>query len=473
VTRTSTDRWSAEGGRDGDGLDEADLRVRQRRRFVAVVVVLALVCGVFGVLTHRQGPKLTDVQVDTSAVVERSGQQLRLFSNQAIAHVDPEQVVVTPAAPFTVQTSGDVVSVQFTDRLRYGTDYAVRVQGVSSIYQRQTSTLEARFSTEQAVTWRVVHGRDGADDALERADLTGGADRRTVWSAPRIQAYEVFDSAVAVLTDDGEQSTLSLVSLDGVAVETLPLPEGPGLVTQLGADRATTTLAFSWQPQGSEQATLYTLPLQGQRAVTAVTSLAGQPLTVLDWQFVPGLDSVVAQATDEQVTLVDLSGAAPPRPLGTFVTLQGVSLDGRGIVAATALQAFRVDLTTGEQTPIPFSAVEGQTPFRGELVAVGATEYVQQVALPTDGGTSFSSLIVLDDEEEARVVFRPPSGSSEIEGFSVSPNGQYLAVETATATSQTDYTYTIDPTPAEVTTTVVDLASGAVVASFLGHAASW
>ena len=473
MTPTSTDRWSAEGGASSPDLDEADLRALQRRRFVAVVAVLVLVCGVFGVLTHLQGPKLTDVQVDASAVVERSGQQLRLFSNQAIAHVDPDQVVVTPAAAFTVQTSGDVVSVQFTDRLRYDTDYHVSVSGVSSIYQRQSSTLEARFSTEPAVAWRIVHGADGADDSLERAALKGGADRTTIWSAPRIQAFEVFDSAVAVVTDDGTQSTLSLVSLDGVAVETLPLPDGQGLVTQLGADRATTTLAFSWQPTGSPQSTLYTLPLQGQRAVAPVLSIAGQPLSVLDWAFVPGLDSVVAQATDEQVTLVDLSGAAPPRPLGTFVSLQGVSLDGRGIVAATALQAFRVDLATGEQTPIPFSAVEGQTPFRGKLVAVAPTEYVQQVALPTDGGTSFSSLIVVDDEKEARVVFRPPSGSSEIEGFSVSPNGQYLAVETATATSPTDYTYTIDPTPAEVTTTLVDIASGAVVASFVGHAAAW
>ena len=40
MTPTSTDRWSAEGGRDGEPLDEADLRLRQRRRFVAVVAVL-------------------------------------------------------------------------------------------------------------------------------------------------------------------------------------------------------------------------------------------------------------------------------------------------------------------------------------------------------------------------------------------------------------------------------------------------
>jgi len=471
VTRTSTDRAARSGE---DELDVADLRVRQRRRFVAVVAVLALVCAVFGVLTHLQGPKLTDTQVDASAVVERSGQQLRLFSNQAIAQVDADQVEVTPAADFTVQASGDVVAVQFTDRLRYDTEYQVRVEGVSSIYQQQRSTFSTSFTTEPAVAWRIVHGADGQDDSIERAGLRGGAGRTTLWSAPRIQAFEVFDSAVAVVTDDGARSTLSLVSLDGVAVETLPLPgDGDGLVTQLGADRATTTLAFSWQPAGTEQAQLWTLPLQGERTVVPVTSISGEPLSVLDWQFVPGLDSVVAQATDEQVTLIDLTGTAPPRPLGTFVALQGVALDGTGFVAATALQAFRVDLATGEQTPIPFSAVEGQTPYRGDLVAVAATEYVQQVALPADGGASFTSLIVSDDEQEARVLFRPSGRASEIEGFSVSPNGQYLAVETADATTPTDYTYTIDPTPTDVTTTVVDIESAAVVASFVGHSPQW
>ena len=49
-------------------------------------------------------------------------------------------------------------------------------------------------------------------------------------------------------------------------------------------------------------------------------------MSVLDWAVVPGQASLVAQAGDEQVALYDLTGAAPPRPLGTFVALQGVSL---------------------------------------------------------------------------------------------------------------------------------------------------
>ena len=93
--------------------------------------------------------------------------------------------------------------------------------------------------------------------------------------------------------------------------------------------------------------------------------------------------------------------------------------------------------------------------------------------MPADGGASFTNLIVFDDEQEARVLFRPAGESSQIEGFSVSPNGQYLAVETASADDTTDSSYTIDPVPEGTTTTVVDVETGAVVASFTGHAAAW
>lgn len=476
MTPTSTDRWSAERERahdEGVGLDQADLSRRQGRRFVAVVIVLAVVCTIFGVLTHLQGPKLTETQIDETAVVAQSGQQLRLFANQVLAHVDADQVEVSPAAPHTVSTSGDVIAVQFTDRLRYGTEYTVTVDGVSSVYQAQPSTLTTTFSTAAAQTYRIVHGADGADDRIERAPLTGGADRTVVYQAARIQAFEVFDTAVAVVTDDGTTSTLSLVSPDGVAVETLPLPDGPGLITRFGADAASTTIAFSWRPQGSETDTLYTLPLQGQRAVTPVQSIAGEPITVLDWFFVPGRATVVVQSADETVAAFDLTGAAPPRPYGTFVSLQGVALDGGTFVAATALQSSRVDLDTGEQTPIPFSAVEGGTPFRGELVAVGETTYVQQVAVPAADGSSYRNLVVVDDLKEARTLYEPSAVGTTIEGFSVSPNGQYLAVETAEATAETDFSYTIDPVPTTVTTTIVDISTGGVVASFAGHSTAW
>lgn len=486
MTRTSTEDGRGRGGAGGatpdpfasdpvflTEQDARDAQARWRTRWIAVVTVLAVVCAAFVGLTYFQGPRVSDTQVDASATVERPGQQLRVFANQAVSHVDPSQVVVSPAAPFTVQTSGDVVAVTFTDRLDYDTDYRVTVDGVSSVYQRQTSTLEARFSTPPATLYRLVRGTGGADDRIERAGLRG-ADRATVWSAPRIQAFEVFDSAVAVVTDDGAQSVLSLVSLDGAAVETLPVPERPGLITRFAADEATTTLAFSFRPTGSDVETLYTLPLQGARTVTPVLSLAGQPVEPTDWAFVPGEDDVVVQAVDDSVSVIDLSGVDPVRPLGNYSLLQGVSLDGTTVIAASSLASMVVDLTTGDERPRAPAPVDGVLPFAGPLVALDADHVVQQVSVPSDDGLTYRTLVVADDGATSRTLWQPPSATGVIEGFGVSPNGQYLAVESVgEATAPTDYSYTIDPVADGVTTTIVDVASGTVVASYDGFDTAW
>ncbi|GAB2968800.1 WD40 repeat domain-containing protein [Frigoribacterium salinisoli] len=455
MTRTSTD---PQGSR------------RFRRGLAGVVGVLVLVCAVFGVLTHLQGPKLQRTSVDVGAVVDRPGQQLRFFANQAVARVDPSQVTVSPAADVTVQTDGDVVSVQFTERLRWDATYRVTVEGVTSVYQPTSSTFETRFSTGTADTWRLVRGAGGADDVLERAPLHGG-EREQVWSAPGIQAFEPFDTAVAVVTDDGERSALQLVSDDGVAVEQLPLP-GEGRVTAFDADRATTTLAFSFRAAGSDSEVLFSLPLQGAREPVAVPSITGQPITVADWLVVPGRDALVVRADDDSVTLVDLSGVEPPRPVGTYVSLQSVSPDGGSLVAATALQTVRVDLATGREEPVAFAGVEGRTPFRGDAVAVGGGRYVQEVTLPVGEGADYETRIVLDDDGEAVTLYEP-TATAAVVGFSVSPNGQYLAVETADASTPTETSDLIAPVPVGTTTVVVDVAGAAVVASFAGSSVAW
>ncbi|WP_423919617.1 hypothetical protein ACPEEZ_12655 [Frigoribacterium sp. 2-23] len=458
--------------------DERLAHGRWRSRFLALVIVLGVLCAAFVGLTHFQGPKLTETQVDTSAVVERSGQQLRLFSNQAIAHVDASQIQVRPAAAFTVQTSGDVVAVQFSERLRYGTDYEVTVDGVSSAYQAQGATWSTGFSTAPATLYRLVRGANGADDRIESASLKG-SDRTTLYAAPRIQAFEMFDSAIAVVTDDGTQSTLSLVATGsagadgtGAAVETLPLP-GAGLVTKLGADRATTTLAFSFEPTGSADATLYRLPLQGERKVTPIVSVSGQPITASDWFMVPGADELIVQALDETVSLIDLSGTQPATPLGTYSQLQGVGLDGTTFAAATSLNAAIIDIATGHETPRGPAPVGGVLPYGGPLVPLTGKSVVQQVALPAADYLSFRSLIVFDDGSTSRTLYEPPATGGLVEGFSVSPNGQYVAVETAGQTASSDFSYTIDPVPTDVTTVIVDVASGSVVASYAGIATSW
>jgi hypothetical protein len=121
-----------------------------RRTFAITVVTLLVLCAAFLGLTLLQGPKLSSAQVDATRAVEQSGQLLRLFANQPVSSVDEKQVTVEPATPFTVETSGEVVALAFTQRLRYDTEYVVTVAGVTSTTPRMSTTSTAATSP---TTW--------------------------------------------------------------------------------------------------------------------------------------------------------------------------------------------------------------------------------------------------------------------------------------------------------------------------------
>ena len=101
-----------------------------RRSFALVVVGLVIACGVLFAVSAAQGPRLSSSQADVAA---GALQQVRLVANQPVASVSVDQVTVTPAAPFTVDTNGKVIAVQFTRALAYGTDYTVTVDRKSTV----------------------------------------------------------------------------------------------------------------------------------------------------------------------------------------------------------------------------------------------------------------------------------------------------------------------------------------------------
>ncbi|MET3768703.1 hypothetical protein ABIB15_001387 [Marisediminicola sp. UYEF4] len=98
-----------------------------RRALTTIVVSLIAVCAVLVALSFVQGPKLQSAIVDPERVVTAPSQQLRLFANQALSEVDPEQVEISPAAPFTVSVENDIIQIQFTGLLSFDTDYTVTV----------------------------------------------------------------------------------------------------------------------------------------------------------------------------------------------------------------------------------------------------------------------------------------------------------------------------------------------------------
>ena len=455
-----------------------------RRALAITVVALVLFVAGFAGLNYLQGPKLSSGSVDAGRVVAQGGQQLRLFANQSIRTVAKKHVSVNPAVPFTVSTSGAVIAVQFTDRLRYGTKYSVRVSDVANAFQPRVSTFDYTFTTAPAEIYYLDRADPatgaGQDDSIIRTGLSGN-ERTVVYSAPRIQQFVVFAQAIAVTTlaDDGT-SSLSLVGLSSKLVEQIPLP-GAGAIDELQGESNAGLLGFvftSAGPAASREfnSVLMRIDLSGAHTVAPVPDLAGTPLKALGWGFLGGSTSIIAQGEDQTVLLIDASKSAPPVPLGQYTELGRSSPDGKTIVVSDVFGKIAYSLADGTKTRIPSLPIAGASTYGGDVVLLGKDmARVQQVAVfDSATGGKFQSYLVYESGTTARILYQTKDDAGSIEGFSISPNGQFVAVNVIPdyANSVSDG-YPVDAQSTSIRTVFIDIASGAVMRSVEGSDESW
>ncbi|QNE47147.1 hypothetical protein F1C58_09705 [Glaciihabitans sp. INWT7] len=468
-----------------DGADAADGTAGQFRRALAITVIaLVILVAGFAGLNYLQGPKLSSGSVDTDRVVAQAGQQLRLFANQSIVDVAKKHVSVTPAVPFTVSTSGAVIAVQFTDRLRYATRYSVRVSGVANAFQPRESTFDYAFTTAPAEIYYLDRADPsagvGQQDSIIRTGLRG-SERTVVYSAPRIQQFVVFAQAIAVTTlaDDGT-SSLSLVGLSSKLVEQIVLPS-PGTIDQMQGESDAALLGFAFTSAGpafsrQHNSVLMRIDLTGAHTVTPVLDLAGKPLGVLDWSFLGGTTSIVAQGEDQTVLLIDAAKVGPPVPLGQYTGLGRSSPDGKTIVVSDVFGKIAYSLADGKETRLPSLPIAGASTYGGDVALLGrGTARVQQVAVfDSSTGGRFQSYLVYEDGTTARVLYQSKDDAGSIEDFSISPNGQFVAVNVIPdyANSISDG-YPVDAQSTSISTVFIDITSGAVVRSVEGFDESW
>jgi hypothetical protein len=446
-----------------------------RRTFGGVVVALLVLVIVFAAIGANQGPKLSSAQVDTDGVVAQSGQQLRLFANQAVATVSDDQVTISPATALTVSSSGDTIAVQFDQALKYNTEYTVHVSGVTSQYVNTPSDLQYTFRTGSPDIFYLDRGT-GSDQIIRTA--INETERTVVYSAPKIQDFAVFDGAVAVSTEveDG-LSALSLVNAAG-DVESVALP-GAGTVDLMRGNAATGVLGFTFT--GAEPVaertyfdTLITIDLNSTRLLSPVTGLDGALLEVLDWSFVPASTRLIAQNTDQSLLSVNTDEPRDVLPLGQYVEFDSVSADGSAVVVGDPFGPLALNLADGTTTRLDPSPLDGVTPFGGTAQVLEDGRWLQQVAFFNETTGRFQSLVVVDDGEASRALFRTLDDAGSIERFRVSPNNQYVAIETVPDVSVSEPDgYLINGRSTSVTTVFVDLESGAVVKSVEGFGATW
>ncbi len=112
-------------------------RRRRSRAFLGAFALVVAVLGVVGLagaaVTTAQGPRVTHVSVDPDAAITAAGSRMIFTTTQSLAEVDPAQVTVTPAADFTVDTSGRSVGVRFTQPLWDDTAYTVTIDGLTGV----------------------------------------------------------------------------------------------------------------------------------------------------------------------------------------------------------------------------------------------------------------------------------------------------------------------------------------------------
>ena len=444
------------------------------RRTVAILIsVLVVLCGGLFALTALQGPRLSSVSADVAA---RAPQQLRFVANQAVASVAVDQVRVEPATPVTVAVSGKVITVQFSSPLHYGEHYTVTVDGVRSPARDQESTFTHEFSTAQPRL--LLLQRDPAGDRIVAAGI-GTAEKQTLYTGQRIEEFAAIGRSLALVsaTDDG--SVLQVVTPGEDGVETVPLP-GTGTVSMLHASDSGRTLGFVFSSADTTRSdaavrTLYTIDLStGGRDLVAVQDLTGEPMHVLNWFFVPGGETLIAQSIERGVSLVDPTGAAAPLPLGQYLTISHVSADATTLTASDAFGFVALDLASLAETRLEPSPVQGEQPYGGEVQALGGGAVLQHVVVYNDSTQRFDDYLVVDDGTTARIVYGRSGSPGSILSFRVSPNKQYAAVEIDpnVATSAPDG-YRGNPRPNAVTTVIVELSTGSVTASVPGLGLDW
>lgn len=460
-----------------DGSRRARARRRRSRAFVTSFAIVIGILAVLGLaaaaISVAQGPRVTGVQVDPDAAVAASGSRMIITTTQSLQEITPEQVTVTPAADFTVDTSGRSIGIRFALPLWDETDYAVTVTDVTGIGGGPAATIEESFTTPGLTVFVLT--RSAAGDTIFRTDLVGDA-AEPVYTHEHIEDFRATSSHLVVSTvDDDGLSHVIVTDLDGTGERDLPLP-GDGVVSNLqSADRGNlvgyTFTDASISADSGRESELFTASLNAAEASEAPTAIErpGGDSRVGDWRFVPGTDSILMITFDGALTLASSAGGEPVA-LGNALTIEGIARGSTVAVVQRTDAPVAIDLATAEETPL--SATD---PALGQLNAITplADGSTLRVLAQLDGFTvSSTSVDVVDAEGVARSVFAVEPTDTLMETC-VSPSGRYAAFLVAPDVVDNPYDGYLLPLPERVQTHVVALEDGTEVVTLSGFDISW
>jgi hypothetical protein len=403
---------------------------QDRFRLTAAVTIGVLLLAAAGltVANTRQGPRLLDAQINPGAAVEGAGERLILRVDQTVAEPTTDQVSVTPTVPVERTTDGAALILRFADSLSYATTYEI-VAKVQSGTTGASATLTYSFRTPDGAFYTLERAASNADaDAPDQIvhHLLGSPEQRVVRSQPRIEQYAVADPAIAVVTSDAAgAAALTVGPLDG-SEPNQTLADNSD-ISQLRSSGPSGLLGFVLTPLndtdlgGGGQLHFYD-PVAGK--LIKVSGFDGKPLEPLDWAFVPGTTSIVAQTADNSFYLIDPFNGRQTQPLGGHSRMYGFVPGSTTLIVDDSGDYKAIDLATGNTSTVPALDLPEAAGLQQLLPLGGDRGYIGWMA--TQDGAA--SVVVINDGNARQIYAEEPDATGGIQNICLSPNGQYLAV---------------------------------------------
>ncbi|MCR2808353.1 MULTISPECIES: hypothetical protein [unclassified Microbacterium] len=459
------------------GTRRGRTRTRRTRAFAVSFAIVAAVLGTVGLVGAAagvaQGPRVTEVHVDPATAAAASGSRLIVTTSQSLEPVRADQVTVTPAVPFSVDTSGRSVGVRFGLPLHDETEYRVRFDDVRGVGGGPGVTLTHTFRTPPAEVFILQRTESG--DTVFRTDLTG-EEAVPVFSHEHIEDFRATSSHLVMSVREGDRARLVVTDLEGGAERDLALP-GDGFVTNLQSADRSELIGYTFSDAdldetGGLESALFTVSLKqsAAHAEPAPVVVTGAEPRVAEWRFVPDTDNILLLTFDGSLLVTDPKGETATA-LGTALAIEGIArgssqavvLRGGGMVtidladaSEAALAPADVDLgLLGAVTPVPGGGtIRLGAPTDAAGIPIGTT-----VAAATDDGST-------------TVLMELPSTDVALQTC-VSPSGRYAALVVAPDAVTNRYDLYRLPMPKKVQTRIVEIAGGEQVLAINGFDISW
>ena len=437
------------------------------RRFTLVAAVCSAIIVILTIATANTGVRVRYADLNPSELTNANG-RIVLHVSVPIKRVTPEQVSLTPAVSVSVTTSGNTIVITPNERLRYQTEYHVRVRDIAGQYGWQHSNIEYHFSTPPAKLYYLQRQYSGGDEskADDQIIATTMQSNKTevLFAAPRILEFVAVRDELVINTYRDGVSQLQRVSLSNKRTQAVPVakPQLAAKLQSLGDGRRVGYITGEHSDTKGGQLQLLDVTNGSSRVIENVGA-------VTDWRASPDSRVIAAVTVKGVLLLIDTAGKKQPRPLGSASELGDFSSDGRKLSFLGSAGGFMIyDLEKNERRAVFSDSVHANS-YIVRLKLLGKNTRLMQSMFIADRKPG--SEVTYNDGRSVARLYRP-DGAHDITGLSASPNSQYTAVEIASQQNSSFDSYPVNGRNMSTRTALIDQ-NGTIVRTIDGCDIVW